>query len=180
MTRRLLDAPVLETERLLLRAPEARDGAAMEAFFVTERARWVGGPLSPMWSWRILAMHTGQWLLRGYGSFVLVERETGRAIGLAGPWHPGDWPEAEFAWSIWSPEDEGRGFAVEAMRRIAAHVWDDLGWSTAVSYIARDNARSAALAERLGARIDPRAARPPKAEVPVTVYRHPHPSERAA
>ncbi|MEM6678557.1 MAG: GNAT family N-acetyltransferase [Pseudomonadota bacterium] len=177
-----IEPPVLETERLTLRGPEAGDAAAMSDFLGSERARWHGGPFAPGQAWRVMATQIGHWVIRRYGSFVLVEKASGRAIGLAGPWHPGDWPEPEFAWSLWSVEHEGRGLMAEAMGRIARYAWADLGWRTAVSYIDPRNTRSAALAARLGATPDPIAARPaPQDGAPdCIVWRHPHPRERAA
>jgi RimJ/RimL family protein N-acetyltransferase len=54
---------------------------------------------------------------------------------------------------------------------VRAHAFRDLGWTTAVSYIDPDNARSIALAERLGAVRD-RGARQPVFDKPCLVYRH--------
>ena len=59
--------------------------------------------------------------------------------------------------------------AAEAAR---THVFETLGWDTAVSYIDPQNARSIALAERLGAVRDDSAARPHPDDL---VYRHPKP-----
>lgn len=90
----------------------------------------------------------------------------------------GDWPEREIGWSLYDPADEGKGFAHEAARAAIAHAFDAWGWETAVSYVHPANTRSRALAERLGAALDPVAAKPP-AEVPPLVYRHPRPKPGA-
>ncbi|MEL6575525.1 MAG: GNAT family N-acetyltransferase [Pseudomonadota bacterium] len=178
----VLPTPVLESTRLVLRAPVASDVDAFTAFWTTERARWHGGPFTPGRCWRNLGTQIGHWVMRGYGGFLMTERESGRAVGFVGPWHPGEWPEAEIGWSVFDPADEGRGFAAEGARRVLDHVFGDLGWSTAVSYVDPANARSIALAERLGARRDAEAARPPQGEddEPCLVFRHPHPAEAAA
>ncbi|MEM7527741.1 MAG: GNAT family N-acetyltransferase [Pseudomonadota bacterium] len=177
-----LDTPVLETERLTLRAPVAGDIDAFTTFWSSERAHWHGGPFTPGRCWRNLGTQIGHWVMRGYGGFVMVERASGRALGLVGPWHPGEWPEREVGWSVFDPADEGRGFAKEAARRVLSHVFRDLGWPTAVSYIDPANARSRTLAEALGAKPDPAATLPPHPEdaAPCIVYRHPHPAEVAA
>ncbi|MEM8759667.1 MAG: GNAT family N-acetyltransferase [Pseudomonadota bacterium] len=182
MTHYTLGTPVLETERLVLRAPVAADFDAFAAFWMSERARWHGGPFSPGRCWRNLGTQIGHWVMRGYGGFVMVERVSGRAVGFVGPWHPGEWPEAEIAWSVFDPADEGCGFAAEGARRVLDHVFRDLGWPTAVSFIDPANARSRALAEALGAKPDAAAIRPPQDgdDAPCIVYRHPHPAEVAA
>lgn len=178
MTPRLVDTPVLATRRLILRAPEAADFERFAPFVMSDRARFIGGGAEKDigHAWRVLAILTGHWHLRGFGTFVAVHRDTGQPVGSMGPWFPYDWPEQELGWTIWTEDAEGKGFACEAITAIRRHAYADLGWSTAVSYIDVNNPRSEALAERLGCRIDPdaRFARP---EEPVRVWRHPSPDE---
>ncbi|MDF0601769.1 GNAT family N-acetyltransferase [Psychromarinibacter sp. C21-152] len=165
--------PTLHTERLILRAPEPRDCPAWEAFLCSDRGRFVGGgpETTPGRAWRAFASITGHWALRGCGIFVVTRRDTGAPIGSCGPWFPGDWPEREIAWSVWDAAHEGHGYMAEAARAVLAHAFGPLGWDTAVSYIAPDNARSRALAERLGAIPDPDAALPP-GDGDTLVFRH--------
>lgn len=176
---RIAGAPVLETARLILRAPVAEDWEGWRAFAASDRARYVGGPHDLAGAWRSFCHVVGAWVARGYGFFVFARKEGGPALGHAGPWRPADWPEAEIGWSVWSPEAEGKGFAREAAEAARAHAFRDLGWTTAVSYIHPENARSIRLAERLGARLDP-AARTPWDDEKVLVYRHPAPASAAA
>ncbi|MEM8789324.1 MAG: GNAT family N-acetyltransferase [Pseudomonadota bacterium] len=162
---------VLETERLVLRPPVAEDLAPWVAFLSSDRGRWHGGGSEggAGRAWRIVAILMGHWQLTGFGVFVCVERATGRALGAVGPFFPVDWPERELGWSIWAPADEGHGYAAEAGRAVIAHAARDLAWDTLVSYVDPANTRSCALAERLGARRDPKAARPEPGDL---VYRH--------
>jgi len=178
MTARLIDTPILETERLSLRAPQASDFDSIVPFVTSVRAQYVGGGADKDMghAWRILAILTGHWHLRGYGSFVLVDKATGETIGSAGPWHPGDWPETELGWTIWSTKAEGKGFAHEAVLALRRHAYADLGWTTAVSYIDARNTRSLALAQRLDCWHDKAAAKP-KSDEDIQVWRHPAPSE---
>jgi RimJ/RimL family protein N-acetyltransferase len=178
MTPALAHTPVLDTERLILRAPSHADFDAFAPFVTSDRARFIGGGADKDTghAWRVLAILSGHWHLRGFGTFVMEERATGRPVGSAGPWFPGDWPERELGWTIWSAEDEGRGFAREAVTELRRHVYADLGWDTAVSYIDARNARSLALARRLGCTRDEGAA-PPDRDEPVEVWRHPTPAE---
>ena len=158
MTARLADTPVLETERLTLRAPAMQDYPLCEAFTCSDRASYIlPEPGTPRLAWRALAHMTGMWPLRGFGPFVFCDRASGAALGLAGPWYPMDWPEPEITWSVWAPEAEGKGLAFEAAQAARAWAYGDLGWTTAVSYIDPANARSIALARRLGATRDPEA-----------------------
>ncbi len=169
----LADTPFLSTDRLILRAPQASDWSAWRDFAMTDRSRFIGGPYPENLAWRAFCHFIGTWVARGYGSFVFTRKGSDAALGLTGPWHPIDWPEPEIGWTVWSPETEGKGYAFEAATAARSFAYASLGWTTAVSYIHPDNARSIALAQRLGARLDPEAATP--GEAPCLVYRHPAP-----
>ncbi|MCV2867786.1 GNAT family N-acetyltransferase [Defluviimonas sp. WL0002] len=169
----LANTPVLETERLTLRAPAPGDWAAFDAFLSSPRAGFVrSGDYALGQTWRAFGHLIGHWVLRGFGMFVFTPKGENRALGMAGPWFPADWPEREIGWSVWTAEAEGKGYAHEAAAAARTHAFDTLGWDTAVSYVAPANARSIALAERLGALRDD-AARHPAGDKPCLVYRHP-------
>ena len=175
MTVRLANTPVLETERLILRAPGMQDWDRWLAFTLDDRSKFIrAADMDEAKAWRALGHVVGMWALRGYGSFVFCLKGTDDALGMTGPWHPMEWPEREIGWTVWSAEAEGKGFAHEAAARARQHAFDDLGWDTAVSYIDPQNARSIALAERLGATRDDGAAHP--GTDPCLVYRHPRPA----
>lgn len=170
----LPNTPILETERLLIRAPKASDLKPWMTFLMSDRGFWHGGGPEEGngKAWRIVAIQMGHWQIHGYGTFVLERKSDGAPIGGIGPFFPDNWPEQEIGWAVWSPEDEGRGFASEASREIIRYCYADLGWDTCVSYIDARNGPSIALAERLGAVLDTKAARPDRADL---VYRHPRP-----
>ena len=169
-----IDAPVLGTERLTLRAPEAGDWEPWASFAASGRAQFIGGPIDREKAWRALGHVIGHWVLRGFGSFVFTLRDSQAPLGMAGPWFPEGWPERELGWTVWQTGAEGRGYAFEAAQAARTHAFGALGWTTAVSYIDRANARSIALAERLGAVLDPDAA---KKDAEDLVYRHPAPAQ---
>ena len=164
--------PELETARLVLRRPDDRDTAAAIDFMASDRARFVGGPMDRGTAWRAHARMIGHWTLRGFGMFTVTLKEGGAIIGQVGCYYPNDWPERELGWHIWSPAHEGRGLAFEAASAVRSHAFGPLGWPTAVSYIDPANARSIALAQRLGATLDPTAVAPEPGGA--LVYRHPH------
>ena len=142
---------ILDTPRLRLVLPEARHIPAYAAFVASERAAARGWtPVLPHEAWRNFAAILGHGLLRGFGPWVAEARDDGRAVGMFGPWWPDGQLEREVKWSVWSDADEGKGFAFEAAQAVLGHVFGVMGWQTAVSYIAQDNDRSAALARRLG------------------------------
>ncbi|ARE41109.1 Protein export cytoplasm protein SecA ATPase RNA helicase [Rhodovulum sp. P5] len=169
------DIPVIETDRLILRGPQMSDIEPMLSFMTSDRSRFVRSKaeMDANTTWRALAHVAGMWHLRGYGSFVIEDKATGAAIGMTGPWHPITWPECELGWSIWPEAAEGEGYAFEAASAARDFAFGTLGWTTAVSYIDPANARSIALAERLGCRLDADAARPD--DLTCLVYRHPAP-----
>ncbi len=168
--------PTLTTPRLKLRPPQADDWPAFAAFMASERAQFVGGPADIGKAWRAFGHVAGHWVLRGFGSFVFTRRDNDSALGLTGPWYPADWPEHEIGWTVWDPDAEGQGLAAEAAAHAREHAYTALGWTTAVSYIAPANARSIALAQRLGAVLDTAADAPDDTAL---VYRHPAPGTAA-
>ena len=167
--------PVIETERLRLRGPAAADLPAFTAFYASDRSRFVGGPEDERAAWRRFAGLIGHWSLRGFGLWTVTLKDDGAALGVLGCWFPAGKPEREVMWMAF-PEGEGRGIAFEGAQAALRHAFGPLGWVTAVSYIAPDNARSIALARRLGATHDPAAAAPENpGHPPLHVYRHPAP-----
>lgn len=164
--------PTLETDRLILRGPEARDLDGFVDYLTSDRSIYTGGPKTPGDAWRAFAVEIGHWHIRGYGSWSVTEKGSDEAVGIVGHWHPGDWPEREIGWILW-PQAEGKGIAFEAAQAVLKHTFDTLEWATAVSYIDRENARSVALAKRLGAQLDPMADTPDDSTC--FVYRHPKP-----
>lgn len=165
--------PTLETKRLILRGPSAGDWPHWRDFAMTQRAKFVGGPYDVRNAWRGFGHMVGMWVLRGFGSFIITRKGDDTPLGSVGPYYPADWPEPELGWTLWSDDHEGKGIAFEAAKAARSHAYRDLGWTTAVSYIDHGNDRSVALAERLGATLDPDAPIP--GTRPGYVYRHPAP-----
>lgn len=166
---------MIETARLRLRRPVPSDWEAFRDFMLSDRATVFGSHGHLGRAFRAFASELGHWEIFGFGMFAVTPRDGDRAVALVGPWSPPDWPEKEIGWMVLSAEAEGRGIAREAAEAALGHAWRTLGWHTAVSYIAEGNDRSVRLAERLGARLDPKAAAPEAPGKRVLVYRHPRP-----
>ena len=165
--------PTLHTDRLTLTALSDRHFDPMAAFYVSDRSRFVGGPMTPERTWRTLATEIGHWSLRGYGRFAVEETATGAFVGVIGPWNPFGWPEPELGWDLMNGF-EGKGYATEAAKAARDYAYDTLGWTTAISLIADGNAGSEGVAKRLGCIPDGRFTH----EVfgPMTIWRHPEPN----
>ena len=173
----LAGTPVIETERLVLRAPEAGDWPAFHGFLASDRGQFVRtGEYDLSNTWRGFCHLIGHWVVRGFGMFVDHAKGEATPRGAAGPWVPETWPEREIGWSVWNSDAEGKGLAHEAASAALDFAYRSLGWRTAVSYVAEGNARSRALALRLGAVVDPDA--PSIGTPPCLVFRHPAPDSR--
>ncbi|MFQ5567549.1 MAG: GNAT family N-acetyltransferase [Paracoccaceae bacterium] len=164
--------PVINTERLTLRAPRVEDFEHYAAFFASDRAELERGRCDRAGAWKEFSTVAGQWLLRGYGGFSIEDRATGDYLGEVGVFHEDSYPEPELGWMVVAAA-EGRGIAHEAALAARGWAYRALGLTTLVSYIDSRNTRSIRLAERLGATRDDSAARPESGDC--LVYRHPGP-----
>ena len=152
--------PTLNTDRLVLRAPDARDEPAMLRFLSSEFGRFYGAPYDPLTAWAKFASLVGQWTLRGYGMFAITRRDGGETVGMAGPYHPASFEEPEMAWLLTDPAHQGKGYAFEACRAVVQHLFETRTWQSLVSYIDTENTASLALAEKLGCVRDPATVSP--------------------
>ncbi len=144
--------PTLETERLLLRVPQASDFDSFAELNEDEEAmRFIGGTMPRAAAWRKFLVMPGAWVIQGFAMFTVMEKSSGEWLGQLGPWQPEGWPGTEVGWafkrSCW-----GKGYATEA--GVAAINWafDNLGWSEVIHSIHPDNRASQALAQRLGSK----------------------------
>ena len=165
-------APTLTTDRLTLRAPTMADFDAYAQFLADQRGTNADDPLTRHTAWLGFCADLGHWHLRGYGFWVVEEKSSATTAGMVGFYYPEGWPEPELGWTLFDGF-EGRGFAIEAARCARAHAYDTMGWETLVSVIPPDNARSIALAEKLGATLE-RDWTSPTGEAAL-IYRHPAP-----
>ncbi|MBM7066244.1 GNAT family N-acetyltransferase [Actibacterium sp. 188UL27-1] len=163
--------PVLSTDRLLLRAPARADFDAYAATMMSDRAHFMGGPFDLRDARAAFAIDTASWVTEGFGCWSLTRHGDQTFLGSVGLTQPDNYPEPELGWFV-QPEAEGQGIAFEAATAARDWAFATLTLDSFVSYIDPPNTRSRALAERLGATIDPDASRPDPGDV---VYRHRRP-----
>ncbi|HWF73257.1 MAG TPA: GNAT family N-acetyltransferase [Solirubrobacteraceae bacterium] len=142
--------PRLETERIVMRDWQGSDLDAFAAMGADrEVMRFVGGVVDREQAWRMMSVFAGHWPLRGFGTWVVERRADGAVLGRAGLWQPEGWPGLEVGWLFARPA-WGHGYASEAARAAVAWAWANVEAEELISLIAPDNARSIAVAERLG------------------------------
>ena len=162
--------PVIETERLVLRAPRMADWPAYEAVFTSDRARYMGGPFTAEEAFNDFAQAVSSWLLRGSGAWTITAKGSDAALGWLYLWQERSDPEPELGW-VRVASAEGKGFAGEAARAVLPHALRLYGPGGFVSYIDEGNDASVRLAEKLGARRD-EAAEAALGEPGLMIYRH--------
>jgi RimJ/RimL family protein N-acetyltransferase len=161
--------PTLTTNRLTLRGPRDSDAAPLGAFLVSPRAEWIGGPFPDEGAAEWLEWQRAQWIEHGRGSWIVALGADDTPIGRVGLLDHQDWHEPELAWFLFEGFD-GHGYACEAALAARTYAMETLNLPPLFSFIERENLRSKALAERLGAT--------PERDVDfkgiaMSVYRHP-------
>ena len=91
---------------------------------------------------------------RHYVPWAIEERKSRRLIGMIN-YHRRDLREkrVDVGWLI-LPDRQGKGLMTEAARALLRHLFDDLGVHKVEALIRADNKPSAALAKRLGFRLE--------------------------
>jgi RimJ/RimL family protein N-acetyltransferase len=159
------ETPVLETERLRLRAHRVDDLPECAAMWAEEGVtRFIGGkPLTEEETWLRMLRHAGHWALLGFGYWVVEEKSTGRFLGEAGLAEfrreivPSIVGTPEAGW-VFAGASHGNGYASEAMRAILAWGEARFGDRRSVCLIDPENVASLRLAERLGFKEEVRTA----------------------
>jgi RimJ/RimL family protein N-acetyltransferase len=162
----LLTAPILTTQRLVLRGPERGDLQGLTRFMTSAPSMQAQGEtVTAEQAWFGFLIGIGHWHWHGFGFFTVVEQQSGHPVGRVGLIRHSNWPDVELAWHLFEGA-EGKGFATEAAMAVKKWAFEDLGFDRLHSYIDRQNTRSQAVASRLGAVMDgTRAPHEPEAEV---------------
>lgn len=144
---------MIETERLILRAPEPRDHDALHRLWSDPLVMADLGPVkSRADTLATIARHDG-YRARGLGFWTTERRDDGVVVGFCGL-KPGadDTPVAgaiEIGWTILSAH-WGLGYAREAARASLAHAWAHSDAPRVVAITAARNDKSRALMTRIG------------------------------
>lgn len=148
-----MNAPFLETERLILRCPAIEDFEAWATFCANQEAgQYIGGAMTVHAAWMNLAATIGAWHLRGSGVWSVIEKASGKWVGRVGAFMPYDWPGPEIGYSF-TPAVWGKGYATEAARAAVDDAFARLEWPEVLHLIDERNTASQAVAKRLGARL---------------------------
>ncbi len=139
--------PVLETERLVLRAPRIDDLPLWTQIWTNPEA---AHPATEEGAYDNFCTYVAGWMLHGHGLWSVEQKADGTLAGfvMLGL----EWADEapELGWAL-SPEHRGKGYAVEAASAAQSHAIALFGPGVVVSYIAEANVGSIKVAERLGA-----------------------------
>lgn len=160
MTSRSIERPPLvETERLRLRAHEVEDlPFCADMWRDPDVVRFIGGrPFTREEVWARMLRYTGMWVMMGHGFWAIEVKASGKLVGEVGVMEarrdvePGFEGEPEIGWAL-VPAAHGKGYASEAVG--AALAWADrhIDAPKQVCIISPGNAPSLRVAEKFGFR----------------------------
>lgn len=149
----------IETDRTILRPPVLDDFDSYATLWADPAVmRFIGGKARTREeSWIRFLVIIGMWQALGYGLWTVLDRTSGKFIGVAGfhemkrdmaPSFEGT-PEA--GW-IFAPATQGRGFATEVVTAMLAWAQSRPGFEKTVCIIDPENGASLAVARKCGYR----------------------------
>jgi RimJ/RimL family protein N-acetyltransferase len=148
--------PVLETQRLRLRAHTFADFPAYSALWADPLVtRFIGGkPNTPEETWSRLLRNAGHWAMLGFGTWLMEEKSTADFVGEVGlfDFHRDIIPPLttpEIGWVL-TPSKHGRGYATEAVKALLDWARDRFTSNHISCLIAPENAASLRVAAKCG------------------------------
>lgn len=159
MKSEFVQAPRLETARLILRAHDANDLDAVAAMWSDPHIvrHITGKPSTREESWARILRYAGLWPLRGYGYWAVTEKTSGAFIGDVGiadfmrEMTPPVYQAPEAGWAL-TPRAHGKGYATEAMSAVLAWADAHLDAPATMCMLDAENAPSMRVAEKCGYR----------------------------
>lgn len=143
--------PQFRTERTRLRAPRVEDFDAYAEIVCGPRGEYIGGSMSREDAWYDFASLSSSWMLFGHGGWTVEDKDTREVLGFVVlGLEPGDL-DVELGF-LFRESAEGKGYAAEAASQVRDWAFGHLRLATLDSYVDARNARSIALARRLGGR----------------------------
>jgi pimeloyl-ACP methyl ester carboxylesterase/RimJ/RimL family protein N-acetyltransferase len=140
---------VIETDRLALRPLERGDLDEFVALHNDPQVVRFMRRLDRQQAGERLRAIESEWEQCGYGMFAVSERASGSFVGRAGLKYWPEFDETEVGWAL-RGEACGEGYATEAARAAIAWGFRSFGLSYLTAMIRPANARSIAVAQRLG------------------------------
>jgi RimJ/RimL family protein N-acetyltransferase len=152
-----LNIPVVETDRLRLRAHTIEDASKVTALWSNpEVTRYIGGkPLTDEECWSRLLRYVGHWSMLGFGYWVVEERATGEFVGEVGfsdykrDVEPSLGAVPEVGWVL-IPSKHGMGYATEAVQTVLGWGRDRFGLSPVTCLIHPNHQASIHVAQKCG------------------------------
>ena len=139
----------LDTERLVLRPLTFDDIDEYVGLHADPEVSRFLGEMDRDLATRRLQTDARVWAERGHGLFKVTHRDDGRFLGRVGLRYWPQFDETEVGWTL-LPREWGHGYATEAAIACADFGFRELPDPYLTSCIQPDNARSIAVAERLG------------------------------
>lgn len=146
--------PRIFTDRTVMRGPYMEDFDVFADMVMSDRGRYIAGPLTREGAWDDFIQLTASWILRGCGLWTVEDQDDKTVLGFVLLGHETGDPEPELGF-LFTEEAEGKGYAFEAAEKARNNAWNAMSFDTLVSYIDPDNERAIKLALRLGATRDP-------------------------
>ncbi|MDO4333263.1 MAG: GNAT family N-acetyltransferase [Eubacteriales bacterium] len=147
---------ICETPRLVLREmTEADLDFLYEMQRDEEAARFLGG-LSHDWETerqKLAAYRHNVYGFYGFGIWLVVEKESGRPVGMAGLQMRDGFETPELGFAIASPYRR-KGYAQEACRAVLQYAKEELELDRVRAVVDQDNFKSRRLCEKLGFTVD--------------------------
>ena len=151
-----LRQPTFETERLRLRPFRKSDAKALHALYgdVDNLRCWGVDPSPDLASTRKMLVWHISFHPFHYALWAIEEKKSGKLVGMIN-YHRRDMRErrVDVGWMT-LPKVQGKGYMTEAGRALLRHLFDRLKVHKVEALIRRDNKPSAALAKRLGFRLE--------------------------
>lgn len=152
-----MDVPVIETDRLILRAHRLDDLPALSAMWGDPAvAQFIGGkPSTREECWARLLRYVGHWELLGFGYWAVQWKDRAGLIGDVGfaNWERNIRPSLdglpEGGWAF-STEAHGRGIATEAVNAALAWMDEKFRNKSTACIIGAENAASIRVAQKAG------------------------------
>lgn len=156
----LLDLPDrIETQRLVLRIPQAGDGGMLHeavAETIVELRRYLGMlpwvAAEPAWGTfeMFCRKARAKFMLREDFAFLMTERGSGRLVGVCGLHRP-DWHVRRVELGYWCRKSaQGHGFVVEGGQALCRYAFEELHAVRVEAFTDAENLASRRVAERCG------------------------------